>query len=158
MGALFGVCFKVTATKCFPGIKKKCCGGKKKPVKIKVHELKFMSTISEGYAHGKPEIIDEVFRLAEQDVGGVDEIFGAKDDSGDLPIHKAAYYGNPTSLRWILEKWEEHKKELDIDVLDQHGYTPLFLACFRGYSATVGIDTTSPIVMERRRECVEILL
>lgn len=57
MGALFAVCFKTTFGLCFPKCRKKCC--KKKAAPIKMFELKFMSTISEGFAYGKPEIIDD---------------------------------------------------------------------------------------------------
>ena len=95
MGALFAVCFKTTFGLCFPKCRKKCC--KKKPPPIRVHELKFMSTISEGFAYGKPEIIDTVYEKASA-AGAVNQIFEAKDEDGDLPLHKASYFGNPTSV------------------------------------------------------------
>ena len=57
MGALFAVCFKTTFGLCFPKCRKKCC--KKKAAPIKMYELQFMSTISEGFAYQKPEIIDK---------------------------------------------------------------------------------------------------
>ena len=62
MGAAFGVCFKVTATKVLPCCTKRCCPKKAAPIKI--HELAFMTVVSEGFAYNKPEIIDAVFDLA----------------------------------------------------------------------------------------------
>ena len=56
-----------------------------------------------------------------------DQIFDAKDEDNDLPIHKAAVNGNPTALRWILDKWKKEERELDIDTPDHQGYTPLYL-------------------------------
>ena len=105
MGALFGVCFKTTFGICFPKCRKRCC--KKKAAPIKMHELNFMSTISEGFAYNNPQIIDSVFDKAVA-AGCINQIFEAKDEDGDLPIHKASFYGNPTSTQWIFDKWEDH--------------------------------------------------
>lgn len=62
MGALFAVCFKTTFGLCLPKCRKKCC--KKKAAPIKMHELAFMSTISEGFAYNNSEIIDAVYQKA----------------------------------------------------------------------------------------------
>ena len=37
-------------------------------------------------------------------------------------------------------------------------YTPLYLACQKGFLGAEGVDSKSPEVMQKRRECVEILL
>ena len=106
MGALFAVCFKTTFGLCFPKCRKKCC--KKKAAPIKMHELQFMSTISEGFAYEKPERIDSVFKKAVE-ADAINQIFNAVDEDGDFPIHKASYFGNPTSVQWIFDKWESHQ-------------------------------------------------
>ena len=87
-----------------------------------------------------------------------DQIFDAKDDDGDLPIHKASMYGNPTCLKWVIEKWRASGKPLDIDVLDHNGYTPLYLVCYKGYLGAEGVAGNSPEIKMKRIECVQTLL
>ena len=61
-------------------------------------------------------------------------------------------------MQWIFDKWEDHQQPLDVDVLDHKGYTPLYLACQKGFLGAEGIDSKSPEVMKKRRETVEILI
>ena len=77
----------------------------------------------------------------------------AKDEDGDLPIHKSSYYGNPTCLQWIIEKWAEYNLHLDCNTLDQHGFTPLYLVSWRGYLGTQILGSKSPETREKRLEC-----
>ena len=42
-------------------------------------------------------------------------------------------HGNPTVLQWIIDKWKNCQKELDIDTPDHQGYTPLYLVCYKGF-------------------------
>lgn len=65
-----------------------------------------------------------------------DQIYNAKDEDYDLPIHKAALNGNPTALAWIIGKWKAAGKELDINAPDHQMYTPLYLVCYKGYQGT----------------------
>lgn len=62
-----------------------------------------------------------------------DQILEAKDDQGDHPISLAAKYGNPTCLKWTVEKYAEKGVSLDIDILDYNGFTPLYLVCQKGF-------------------------
>ena len=79
------------------------CSKKKKQVRI--HELAFMGACTEG-AYNNPGLLDKIYAAAEQD-GATDQIFEAKDDDGNHPLHKAAMYGNPTCVKWIVEKWAQ---------------------------------------------------
>ena len=90
--------------------------GKAKPKDVKQHELAFMNICTEG-AYGNPNLIDTIFNRA-KDEGQVSQIFEAKDEDGDLPIHKAAMNGNPTVLKWICEKWAANGVPLYIDQMD----------------------------------------
>ena len=87
-----------------------------------------------------------------------DQIFNAKDEDNDLPIHKAAMHGNPTVISWIIGKWEAAGKNLDIDTPDHQGYSPLYLVCYRGFLGAEGIMASSPEVKKKRIECAKILL
>ena len=67
-------------------------------------------------------------------------------------------YGNPTCLKWVIDKWNETNTKLDIDALDHNGYTPLYLVCYRGFLGAEGVAGTSPEVKKKRIECVRILI
>ena len=56
-----------------------------------------MGVCCDGTAYQNPQMIDKVFEDAERD-NAIHQIFEACDDDRDLPIHKAAYFGNPTCL------------------------------------------------------------
>ena len=62
-----------------------------------------MSACTEG-CYGKPSVLDALYDKAEEEKLQ-DQIFNAKDEDGDLPIHKAAMHGNPTVISWIIAKW-----------------------------------------------------
>ena len=68
----------------------------KRKREVKKHELTFMGLVTEG-CYGSPHLLDEVYEKAKDD-DETDQIFGARDDDGDLPIHKACSGGNPTCL------------------------------------------------------------
>ena len=61
-------------------------------------------------------------------------------------------------MQWIINKWAEYGVDLDIDALDQHGYTPLYLVCYKGYLGTDGIAASSPDTRMKRKLCVEALI
>ena len=82
----------------------------------------------------------------------------AKDEDGDLPIHKSSYYGNPTCVQWIIDKWNDYQIELDINAPDQNGYTPLYLVCWRGYLGTQAFASNSPDTKMKRWKCAQVLL
>lgn len=67
-------------------------------------------------------------------------------------------HGNPTVLQWIIDKWEEEKRPLDINTPDHQGYTPLYLVCYKGFLGAEGIMGSSPEVKRKRIECAKILL
>ena len=48
-------------------------------------------------------------------------VLGAVDDEGDTPVQKCAKYGNPTVLRWVLEKWKEEGVRVDLEQKDSDG-------------------------------------
>ena len=75
-----------------------------------------------------------------------------------MPIHKACLFGNPTVVQWIVDKWDEYHVLLDVDAIDQHGYTPLYLVCYKGYLGTEGVTSNAPDTREKRMECVKTLL
>ena len=122
---------------------------------IRSHELAFMSIVTEG-AYKSAKLIDAVYDKAVAD-GAQEQIFNAKDDEGDLPLHKAAMHGNPTCLDWIFKKWDEQGIPLDADTQDHNGYSPLYLVCYKGF---LGAETQafSPDTKMKRLECIEILL
>ena len=62
-------------------------------------------------------MLDEILDFARQE-GGEDQIFKAKDEDGDLPIHKASYNGNPTALEWIFKTWKANDIDIDANALD----------------------------------------
>ena len=88
----------------------------------------------------------------------MEQIFLAKDEDGDLPIHKSSYYGNPTCLQWIIDKWAACGVELDINAPDQRGFTPLYLVCWRGYLGATISSSNSPEIKEKRLACAKILI
>ena len=116
-----------------------------------------MGACSEGFSYKNPQIIDEIYAQAER-AGEVEQIFLAKDEDGDLPIHKSSYYGNPTCLQWIIDKWSACAIDLDINAPDQHGFTPLYLVCWRGYLGTEALKSNSLETKEKRLECAKILI
>lgn len=126
------------------------------PKAVRAHELAFMSVCTEG-AYGKTEILDTILEKAEQE-GCVEQIFEAKDDVGDLPIHRAAENGNPDVMTWIFQKWEERGYDLDVDETDHNGYSPLYLVCFKGFLGSEGMVGLTPEILKKRLECVKILL
>ena len=75
-----------------------------------------MGICTEG-AYNNPRLIDIIFDRAKSE-GLEHQIWEAKDEDGDLPIHKAAMNGNPTVLKWICEKWAENDIPLNIDQMD----------------------------------------
>ena len=90
------------------------CSKERKAVRL--HELGFMTACTEG-CYGQPSLLDAIFDKAAIE-GLEDQIFNAKDEDHDLPIHKAAMHGNPTVLQWIIDKWADCGKELDINTPD----------------------------------------
>ena len=87
------------------------------PKKIRVHEMAFMGACSEDFTYKNPHLIDAIFERARL-CGEIAQIFLAKDEDGDLPIHKACLFGNPTVVQWIIDKWAEYDIDLNIDDLD----------------------------------------
>lgn len=81
------------------------CFGKKLKA-VRKHELSFMGMVSDG-CDGNAHILDDILKMAKED-GCEDQIFGAHDEDGDLPIHKAANYGHPTALAWVIKTWGEN--------------------------------------------------
>ena len=123
---------------------------------VRMHELKFMSSCTEG-CYGKPSLLDAIFDEAAGE-GLQDQIFNAKDEDDNLPIHKACMHGNPTVLQWIINKWAEVGRTLDIDTPDHAGYSPLYLVCYKGYLGAEAVMGNSPEVKKKRIECAKILL
>ena len=105
--------------------------GKKTPREVRKHELAFMGLVSDG-VYNDPGQLDAVLKDAKED-NKEDQIFNARDEEKDLPIHKAALHGNPTCLKWIIETWKSHDIPLNIDEKDHNGRTALFLVCYKGY-------------------------
>ena len=87
-----------------------------------------------------------------------DQIFGAHDEDGDLPLHKAALNGNPTALEWVIETWKKSGIKLDIDEMDQNGRSALFLVCYKGYAGAEGIVSRTPETQKKRLACARILI
>ena len=69
--------------------------------------------------------------------------------------------GNSIGLKWFQDKIEEAQKfkikVIDVNWVDQDGYTPLFLACWR-CKREFEKDDESTIIRERRLKIVEILI
>ena len=106
------------------------CSKEKKAVNV--HELAFMSAATEG-CYGQPALLDAIYEKACM-YGFEDQIFQARDRiNNEHAIHKAAMHGNPTVLEWIIKKWKEAGICLNIDEKNEQSYTPLFLACQKGF-------------------------
>ena len=91
------------------------CG--KKKIKIREHEVKFISICTKGEdmdyntQAGQKRPLDRMWEQAEAE-GALDQIINAADDEGDRPIHIACESGNAEVVSWILDK----QKELKVDV------------------------------------------
>ena len=132
-----------------------CCSNSG-PAEVRKHELAFMGIVSEG-AYGNPSILDDILKNAKEE-GQENQIFNAHDEDGDLPLHKAAMHGNPTCLRWIIDNWRAHDRNVDIDEEDHNGRSALFLVCYKGYLGAEGMVAKTAETKKKRMECVEILL
>ena len=62
-----------------------------------------------------------------------EEIFDATDSKGDLPFQIAADHCNFVALKWIFEKWQEHNKTFDINLLNSKGCTALIQCCLKSF-------------------------
>lgn len=112
------------------------CFSKEKKL-VRKHELAFMSICTEG-AFNKKDLFDAVLENAVKD-GQTEQIWEAKDDDNDLPLHRAAENGNPTAMQWIFDKWDEQGIPLEADTLDHNGYTSLYLVCYKGFLGSDGL-------------------
>ena len=89
-------------------------------------------------------------------MGQTDLIFNAVDSEMNKPYQKAAKHGNAEALEWIVNKWNEHKVNLDIHDVDDHYYTALMHCCVKGYC---GVETRECEDANRDRlACVKILI
>lgn len=79
--------------------------------------------------------------------------------NGNLPIQKAAKHGNDHALEWIIKKWKEHSFDLEINKLNNEGYTSLMNTCERGYSAG-SAESAARLQMTKhdRFKCCSILI
>ena len=116
-----------------------------------------MAVCSEGLSYKNPQLIDKIYNEAKID-NELGQIFEAKDEDGDLPLHKAANFGNPTCIEWIFDTWKQHNQPIDVDAVDHQGYTPLYLVCHRGYIGVEGVESNTPETRQKRMECVKILI
>ena len=123
---------------------------------VRTHELAFMSAYKEG-AYENKELLDAIYKNAEDEMA-TDQIFEAKNDQGDHAISLAAKYGNPTCLKWVVEKYAEKGVSLDIDLLDYNGFTPLYLVCFKGYLGAEKLSLFDPQKQKKRIEIVRYLI
>ena len=130
-----------------------CFGGVKE---VRKYELKFMSLCQEGTFGNKDTLVD-LLEAAKND-GQEDQIFGAHDDVGDLPIHKACESGNPTVLEWILETWANKGLDINIDEPNAEGLSPLYLVCYKGYQGQESVAKSNPETQEKRMTIAKILL
>ena len=127
--------------------------GKKTP---KEFETRFMTYCVKGLEKSEIQLLDQLWMEAKsQDLQ--DQIIEATDDQGDLPIHKAANFGHWQILEWIFNK-EELNATSKVNEPDSQGYTPLFLACFKGYMGAEAIMSKSQQTKDDRFECVSLLL
>ena len=46
------------------------------------------------------------------------QILKAKDAKGDTPIQKCARFGNPTALKWVIDKWDEEGIKINLEKRD----------------------------------------
>ena len=61
-------------------------------------------------------------------------------------------------MEWIFKKWDETGRELETDVRDHNGYTPLYLVCNKGFLGSEGMVGMTQEIKEKRLACVRILL
>ena len=65
-------------------------------------------------------------------------------------------HGNAEALEWIVQKWNEHEVELNINDLDDHRYTALMHCCVKGYC---GVERKfNEDANKDRLACVKILI
>ena len=131
------------------------CFSKKKKV-VSKNTQRFLTLCVKGAGFDHVSRLEEIWNNALNE-GTVDELINARDDVGDSPIHKTALYGHYNILKWMFEK-DEFKKVIEVDEPDSQGYTPLFLACFKGYIGSEQILARDDSTKARRMKVVDLLL
>ena len=66
------------------------------------------------------QALDALWNEAVND-GMQSQILEAVDDEGDTPIQKCCKYGNPTVLKWVINKWDEEGVSYDLEKKDSDG-------------------------------------
>ena len=144
----------VRSIRCVKRLKKKIfCWIKEKDEIGQNLALEFLTQCYEG---GKTEDFDKIYEKAGNKT---DAIFTAKDFSGDEPFQKAAKFGNADALEWILAKWKQHEKYIDLNKVDSAGFTAVMHCCYKGYTNCQG-ESAARIAKtkDKRLRCVKALL
>ena len=63
-----------------------------------------MNLCTEG-CYKRPEALDNLWNEAVNE-GKESEILNAMTDDKDTPIQKCAEFGNPTVMKWDIDKWK----------------------------------------------------
>ena len=121
-----------------------CCRKKRN---IPVYEMAFLTlcenTSLENDKKTK-ERLEKIWDFAEKENKAGKEIIMAGHSSGTSALHILSKNGNAAVLEWYLEKRKFYNAEFNhvsdileyqpkINMKDTKGYTPIFLACWRGF-------------------------
>lgn len=89
--------------------------------------------------------------------GALEQIIKAADDEKDRPIHIACEFGNAEVVQWILSKKEELKVNVN-EISGEHGLSPLFLSCLKGFVGAEGVGSRTIGVKAKRLEIAKLLV
>lgn len=107
----------------------------KKGSKINKYELAFLNMCEDtGGADSKAvkKLLTELLDKATLEKVP-DQILYAGKSAGYSALAVSARNGNVTVMEWYYENMKNEKARLGVDDLTTDGFTPLFLACYKGY-------------------------
>jgi hypothetical protein len=101
--------------------------------KRKVRQMISLELMTCCYEGSTPEFLDALYDRAKNE-GQLDQIWEARDVDGNRPFQKAAKHGNPKALSWVIQKWKNDARVIEMNLLDCEGNTSLIACCLRAYN------------------------
>lgn len=80
------------------------------------------------------------------------------DADGNFPFQKAARHGNCDAIAWIFKTWEANNKKININDLDNEGYTALMVCCVYGSCSGDSNSIESEKIKKDRLDCCKLLI